>query len=278
MTEYSDVMRVHLARYKEERLGVMEQGMSRSQQRQYPHILPESLFRLNILEDIRREFWTYYEANRERLVLHTDFHHLNSSQAFAFNLLFPWFEMGVPPAQFLEALGFNDCEVVRCRFEHMPDEEERTVVDFYVEFRDERRLMIEVKLTEANFGQVVPKEAHQIKRRDTYLPLLASMAEPAGLEKDSFFLNYQLFRNVSKLDLSRGDIFLVIAPRANAFTWSQATAFQSTMLMEHARNAVRLVAVEDLLNNLAHNAALLAPWQATHVAMLAEKYLPGIPA
>ena len=59
---YSVDMKAHLTRYKQERLGVLDNGIWIKNRRQYGHILPQSLFRLNVLETIRREFWNYVES------------------------------------------------------------------------------------------------------------------------------------------------------------------------------------------------------------------------
>lgn len=89
MTDYAHAMRDHLAEYKARHLPDAPDGIYRGNGRAYPHVLPEELLTHNILPSLREEFWEYFEANRRELALHTDFHHLNSSQAFAFNLFFP---------------------------------------------------------------------------------------------------------------------------------------------------------------------------------------------
>jgi hypothetical protein len=274
MSEFSDRVKAHLARYKREHLGIAEHGLWRSNQTPYPHILPEAVLRLNILETIHDEFWAYYEAHRSSLVLHTDFHHLNSSQAFAFNLLFPWIDTNATRGYLLSALGLSGEEIVRWSFEHIPDPAERTTFDFHLELASSRRVLVEVKLTEPHFGNVVPKPEHRIKLEKTYMPRLAGKARPESLDEANFFLNYQLFRNVSHLDINRGDLLVLLLPRANAFTWLQGEAFRSH-LEPSASDCVRLVAVEDLYEVLTKHAENISPRLCTHMDLLRAKYSFG---
>jgi len=152
----------------------------------------------------------------------------------------------------------------------VPDQFERTSVDFFGEFVDGGRLFVEVKLTEAHFGAAMPDEAHRNKLRDTYTERLTEKVTPSALEESNFFLNYQLFRNVSHLDLGKRDTLLLLLPRANRLTWDQGVAFREKSLSGHCQGAVRLVATEDLLSALAKSES---PLLRTHATLLAEKYL-----
>lgn len=272
MSTFSNQMKAHLARYKREHLAVLEDGLWRNNQRPYAHILPESAHRLNILETMRDEFWEYFNDHRATLPLHTDFHHLNSSQAFAFNLFYPWASNDAAHGYLLSALGLEREEIVRWSFEEIPDPAERTTFDFYAELASGRRVLIEVKLTEAHFGGAVPNEEHRNKLQKTYKPRLVGKAVPSGLEEAVFFLNYQLFRNVSHLDISRGDFLCLVLPRANDFTWQQGGAFLN-YLEAPARDAVRLIAVEDLLVALSELAPNVSQGLSEHMKILMKKYL-----
>ncbi len=272
MTVFSDQMKAHLARYKREHLVVLEDGLWRSNQKAYPHILPESAHRLNILESIRDDFWEYFNHHSATLPLHTDFHHLNSSQAFAFNLFYPWASNDAAHGSLLSALGVEREEIVRWSFEAIPDPAERTTFDFYAELASGRRILIEVKLTEAHFGGTVPSQAHQNKLQETYRPRLAGKAIASGLEETVFFPNYQLFRNVSHLDISRGDCLCLVLPRANDFTWQQGVEFLN-YLEAPAHSAVRLIAVEDLSATLSKFAPSVSQGLSEHMSMLKKKYL-----
>lgn len=277
MSVYDSRMKSHLTQYKRDRLGIAEDGMFFGNGKDYGHILPEQLKKLNIVEQIRSEFWEYYEEKKAELPLHTYFHHLNSSQAFAFNLFFPWFGMDESPAPLLSALSVAGRTVKEWQFEAMPNQAEGTSIDFYAEFTDGSRLLVEVKLTENQFGKSLSNERRQTKLRDTYAPSLASKVHPGMLEEGNFFLHYQLCRNISQLNLANGDTLVLLLPRANELTWQDALRFRDEQLTESCRAAVRVIGVEDLVTTL-----LAAPGISgrlrQHLAMLSEKYLPPIGA
>jgi hypothetical protein len=270
---YGDRLKAHLATYKRRRLGVTENGKWRTADKEYEHILPEDLHRLNILEGFRGEFWDYFEANSRLLALHTDFHHLNSSQAFAFNLLFPFIGSAAESELLATALGSAGRSIVSSAFDHMPDLAERTTVDLHATLSDGARLVVEVKLTEKNFGQCIPGHEHRRKYREHYLPRLGRLAPPESLAEDNFFLNYQLFRNLTHLDVSRGDVLVLLLPRANAVTWGEGRRFMEECLRDEVRASVRLVAVEDVVGQLRESLPRDAARLRSHLELLAEKYL-----
>jgi hypothetical protein len=102
---YVQALQIHLGRYKAARLGITDAGIYRHQGRDlsYDHVLPVELRWLNLLETYRAEIRDYLKA-RPQLQLHKFFHHLNSSQAFALNLFFPFFDSG-HGASLVRALG-----------------------------------------------------------------------------------------------------------------------------------------------------------------------------
>src|SRR5437016_2505270 len=91
MHSYQEQPRHHLVTYKRDRLGITQSGTFRYRGREITraHILPRELRWLNVLESIRAEVRAYISANH-RLRLHRYFHHLNSSQAVALNLFYPF--------------------------------------------------------------------------------------------------------------------------------------------------------------------------------------------
>jgi hypothetical protein len=86
-TEYIARLHQHLVNYKTSVLHVHESGFWGTPLRPHPHILPAEQRELNVVTPIREAFWR--EQHRRVWKLHKYFHHLSSSQALAFNLLFP---------------------------------------------------------------------------------------------------------------------------------------------------------------------------------------------
>jgi hypothetical protein len=193
---YVERLKRHLMHYKQTRLGVQEEGQWKKNKAPYGHILPESLLRLNLLETIRTEFWEYKKDHPE-IKLHTDFHHLTSSQAMAFNLLFPLF--GLPEstaAPFLRMLAVPEASVEDWKFEHIIDKAERTNFDCWIQL-PKVQILLELKLAEQEFGSAKNDEEHQVKRKKIYLARLEGKVQPKFLEPPEFFKRYQILRNIS---------------------------------------------------------------------------------
>src|SRR5690349_20154611 len=109
---YQDDLKKHLGDYRKSALGNSEPGNFRYSGRdlRQEHILPLASASRNLLEEASDFFVVYPNIKR-----HQYFHHLNSSQAFAFNLFFPYFS-GTPESAsaLLRALG---CGGVFARWE-----------------------------------------------------------------------------------------------------------------------------------------------------------------
>lgn len=274
--DYATRLQAYLARYKREELGVLADGVWRHRGRDipYPHILPAGAEALNVVAPIREEFWRYWDAQRRTAAapasLHRYFAHLSSSQALAFNLFFPFLGSSrACPAVLLEALGLARAEAAapigEWRFEAVLDAAEGTNFDVAIDFADGRRLLVEVKLTEGEFGRCADDARHRRKREERYLPRLAGAVQPAALEPGLFFRHYQILRNVSYAGPSTRVLFLI--PRGNA-----ALAGGTRYLSEHLRpgTPVSVRYLEDVLAEL--QAATRGGVLAADVAAVMRKY------
>jgi hypothetical protein len=271
-TGYAVRMRSHLTRYKREVLEVLEDGVWVTNGETRTHILPAEQKWLNILPSIRSDFVDFFAGVQPPLKLHRDFHHLNSSQAMAFNLFFSWFNQGLGD-EFLESIGCTREDVNEWHFEHVPDPEEFTNLDFWIRRSSGREVHIEVKLTEGEFGTVRDDSpAHIDKLARVYRPRLAGKSI-AGITDDALLRNYQLMRILSGLDISRGDEAIVIAPAANTVLADQFSAFQM-LLMAEARDRIRLVALESLIATLRGRSTLETATIEQVLSEFSVKYLP----
>ena len=82
----------------------------------------------------------------------------------------------------------------RIGFEHVPDANERTNVDFFAE-GENGSLLVEVKFTEDAFGKAKNDDAHRLKYQSLYRDRLKNVASFDGNEQSEFFAAYQFFRN-----------------------------------------------------------------------------------
>ncbi|HEX4051161.1 MAG TPA: hypothetical protein VHY19_09805 [Steroidobacteraceae bacterium] len=90
--DYSEAILKHLAEYKRTSLGIEEDGcfFYKTGKKLCPHILPTKHEWLNLLPLFAISIREYLKR-RPDIRMHRYFHHLNSSQAFAFNLFLPFF-------------------------------------------------------------------------------------------------------------------------------------------------------------------------------------------
>src|SRR5256885_7189658 len=180
---YAKRLQRHLAAYKIQRLGVRESGVWTRTGRPYPHILPLPLRHLNLIETIRREVVAYLATPAGKAVkLHQYFHHLNSSQAMAFNLFFPFLAPSdADPAPLLEALKLPRGRLETWAFESVPDEGEGTNFDLHLFLAGRAQYFVEVKLSEQEYGTAKRDARHRGKLERVYRGRLAGKVDPAAL-------------------------------------------------------------------------------------------------
>jgi len=268
---YTKDLESHLAAYKISRLGVKEPGvfLHKGREVRCAHVLPRALKWLNILEPIRTEVRSYLKQHPD-IRLHKYFHHLNSSQAFAFNLFFPFFEEG-DPAALLRAMGLQGT-VNRWLPEYIPYAKEGTNVD--VSWQDAKGAWTycEVKLSEQEFGKARDDKRHREKLATIYLPVLAPYCPAELLQTTQFFANYQVLRNVwlAARDKTASVVFLY--PAANAVL---TNLLQDVTMQLHPTllRRVHVVTVEDVLSALSADKSV-PPRLSWYVDLLTEKYVP----
>jgi len=247
---YQDRLLVHLAAYKRDMLGVSEPGIFRYRGRDVPkdHILPVAEKWLNILEPKRQLVREYLDQN-QAVELHRYFHHLNSSQAFAFNLFIPFFEGGDDAAQMLlSALG-QESGLISWEAESVPDAAEQTNLDAEWCTADGQRTICEVKLSEREFGTATDDDAHRAKLSELYEPALRGHVSPELLEPVAFFAAYQILRNVWHMLKAESNRLVFLMPRENAEVWAQLEATLAGVRLP-ARERIAVIAIEDLLGAL----------------------------
>ena len=268
MKRYAATLKQHLGHYGSKRLGVEEHGIYKG--RRYAHILPARLRCLNFLEPVRAELQAYLKEHPS-IKLHQFFHHLNSSQAFAFNLFYPYFVEGSPTARILaKSLGV-DAEVDTWEFEAVLDREEGTNVDVLWTTMDGARVFCEVKLTENEFGQAKNDKRHQKKLIDIYMPRLRSLVSDELLIPKMFFKHYQILRNISLLAERSVDQLVFLMPRENETLSGPLNRVLAGTQASVSRR-IHLAYIEDCLDNLESSVGLPLPLRV-YSSALKEKYV-----
>lgn len=277
MADYQAALLRHLVQYKDAQLGKLPPGLYRHAGRdiQYDHILPKDHQWLNLLPPIREAVQTYLrerEGTDNAVRLHRYFHHLNSSQAFALNLFFPYFEFGESSA-LISALGLSG-EFECWAPEHVADKSEETNVDVMWRVRGGGAVYCEVKLSEREFGTAAKDKAHCDKLLATYKPVLAPHVRAEWLEPGPFFQRYQLFRNVWLAARSLETDVVFLLPRANGKLWEQLQDFLP-VLDDRLRSRVHVKAIEDVIDALGQHLPT-HPVLSGYTALLKQKYLPSL--
>jgi len=268
MRHYERILKAHLALYKRRRLGIQESGEYDG--REYQHILPERLKFLNVLEGMRAEVQEYLRAN-PKVRLHKYFHHLNSSQALAFNLFFPFLSEGAAASKLLSDALMLEGGVIEWWFERVHDTVEGTNVDVAWRGEGNAHVFCEVKLSERDFGVALADQRHLKKRLDVYLPKLQGLVEDSLMEPSAFFQNYQLLRNVSLLCGDSGHTLLLIVPAENE-SLRPSIERVVTRLTGACVPRVRVVHLETLLDQL-QASTVQHSRLFMHSVQLKEKYV-----
>jgi hypothetical protein len=271
MSKYVKSIQRQLGEYKRARLGVKEAGiyLHKGKEVRHAHILPKDLKWLNILEGYRSEVRTYVDSDRA-IRLHKYFHHLNSSQALALNLFFPFFEGGaLASSALLRALGIpGRLEQWRC--EYLPVASERTNVDI-ASRSDGSWTYCEVKLTEQEFGQAKGEPRHFEKLERTYGPVLRTHCSSELLEPTIFFEHYQILRNIWLAARTPDGRALFLLPSRNETLWAPLARVLDG-LDDSLRERIRVVKLEALLADLSTDKNN-EPKLRWHAEQLSEKYL-----
>lgn len=239
-----------MSKYKREVLGVEEDGIWLRNGRPYTHILPQKSRQLNILPRFREEFWAWFAEQSPRIQLHSDFHHLNSSQALCFNLFFPMLRNnGQALGTLCSALKIEEKPDKQACFEFQPDLREGSCIDFSMPLQSGARINFEIKYTESEFGAAKADKAHLEKFETIYECRLAGRFEKSFCCEAKFLKHYQIARNIWHLNDATGDIAVFLFPKANTCLRRRESVITACAL-EPFRSRIRIVYLEDLISGL----------------------------
>lgn len=270
MKKYREWILDHLSNYKISNLQIDENGKWRGIPKD--HILPDEHRWLNIIPAIRSNLMDIHEQRSWRI--QRDFKHLNSSQAFAFNVFSPFLFGSNEDAQLLLCfLGFPGGQIKEWDFEKILDQEEQTNVDVWIKLEDGRQLVIEVKLTEGEFGSAKPNDRRIQKKKHIYEPRLKGKVTDGALSEEVFYSNYQLLRNISYSDEQRKSYTVFFIPRENEKIVGACSSFLKRYLINEETSFVRVLFFEDLIKMTNGSDEISKMLQESLVA-IKMKYLP----
>jgi len=248
---FRDLACEHLARYKVDVLGIKEDGLFHYRGLDIPksHILPLARRDENIVKQFRASCW---RSEYSKVKLHRYFHHLNSSQALCINLFYPLIvenALGLFP----QFLGIPLNPVLLPQFEKeslLEVAARRTSFDFCLTLGAKSNIFVEVKYTEDGFGRAKNDKEHQIKFRETYLPLVKKSPFLVRECQDvAFFLShYQVLRNL--IHISTTDHIVLLFPSANAVVAREAVYARDRLLTDVGRAKLHIIFLEEFVRFL----------------------------
>ncbi len=288
---YDEKIKEHLAFYKKRCLKIEKNGIYRTNKQEYPHILPEHHYKLNILETIRDEFWIYYwfnywNNNEKKITLHPDFHHLNSSQAMCFNLFFPLIlNKGNKDIKniFFEYLNLKDLRsgIKDLQFEKVLCYEEFTNFDFFIKLNDGKKMLFEIKFSEKDFGKTDLNKSHKEKYEKIYkkqMKIEAIIQSKYTKFDINFKNNYQIIRNLSYLNKDTYVVF--ICPKENKGLIKKFETNNKTLeefikedVLLQFQKKIRVIYLEDLVGNFINKFKETFPKLFTHYQIFKGKYI-----
>jgi hypothetical protein len=243
---YQEQLKKHLGQYKKTFLGIDADGefVKAGKRKLYRHILP--------IADKWRNLFPEALSVRDHspgFRFHHLFHHLNSSQALAINLFFPYFNGGIESKTvLLDALGSGG-SLLTWSLEDVPDAAENSNVDATWTTSDGTKTLCEVKLSELGVGTAANDAEHRKKLRETYAPRLRGHLKPESLEEVPFFSGYQFYRMIWHMIHSENNRLVFLLPRAND-SLRKSLEILFTRVLPPTSDRVRAVYLEDVLQKL----------------------------
>ena len=255
--------------YKTKKFPHLENGIWKNNKQTYPHIFPEDNKLSNLLQPYSDNIIPYLE--KQKIKLHPDFHHLNSSQAMCFNFFYPIYS-----EQKLELitdfLGLKNEKInyetvcfekngLEAKFGRIP-----TSFDFYFETISAKKLYFEIKYTEGGFGKA---KINLDKFNNVYSKFLSPI-NPIFHNSKQFFNNYQILRNLIHIDDNSYVIF--IYPKDNISVSNEAKSVKKDFLISEFHNHFYPVTWENLFENISNS--IKGNKIKTQLDDFKDKYIP----
>lgn len=229
---------------------------------------------LNLISSYKDKFLQYEKNLKNKIKRHIYFHHMNSSQAMCFNFFYPLFA-----EKKLELitnfLGYTNetIDYTSTCFEKESEvegnERRSTNFDFYFKTLSGKKIYLEIKYTENEFGKVQPDEDHKEKYTNIYSHHLDSVADKYKSQQ-KFLENYQIMRNI--ININKNSYVVFIYPAANEKIKYQAELAKREMLLETFKEHLKLVEWEQLFETARNQ--ITKPELMSQFEEFGEKYLP----
>ena len=263
----------HLGKYKISKLDISNPGYYRG--KIYPHILPEIDKSRNILQPYNGQLNT--SKYLSKIKLHTNFSHLNSSQAMCINFFYPLILekklelitsiLGVEGKVDYDSVEFEKESVVE------KSNERKTNFDFYLKTDKGIQIFFEIKYTEDGFGKATNDKGHIDKYNRTYKDALDKSVciEKNFKDMARFFEHYQIMRNLLAIDDKSYVVF--IYPKNNRAVSNAAAKAKTSIVTPAGKKHLINKTWDTLVNQLIKTKALGKGLEHYYYVDFREKYL-----
>jgi hypothetical protein len=241
--------------YKNNVLKIKKNGIYSRNKKEYPHILPKEKEIHNLIHsEYSIELWDLIK--RFKIGLHKDFHHLNSSQALCFNLFYP-----VIKENKFKLLFDKNENITGWKFEFVPDKNENTNFDVFIQ-TDKNNYYFEIKYTEYQFDSKSKNEIYIKRYNDIYKEKLKIFN---NLTIDSFFKNYQIFRNLCYLD---NGIINFVFPKSRIDLDKKLNSIINKYCNDTLKKRINIIYIDDIIKKAIRNNELV-----DYYKLFSEKYM-----
>ncbi|HHX66568.1 MAG: hypothetical protein WAO56_01685 [Miniphocaeibacter sp.] len=230
-TEFNKRIKEHLTDYKNNVLRIKENGLYKGEEK--GHVLPGKV-EDNFLSDTYSLYTKYCNENR----LNTYSNHLNSSQIMCMNFFLPLFNRKEVFNKIIsETLGVKEEDLGEiidffCNAMH----NEKYQFDIYVEYSSGYKIFLETKYSEENFRTFQGEDKDQAWE-ERYKDLLKDSLYLKDLEKEDFYKDYQIYRNVALIK-NKKDYVIFLYPFDNEKIKNKLNNFKFAQVKEVDWNSV----------------------------------------
>jgi hypothetical protein len=242
MKSYQEIIKERLTFYKENVLGIKEQGIWKNNGKPYSHILPEQQCMKNLIDaGFHDELCSMALYLGDKL--HSGFHHLTSSQALAINLFGPMKvanDFSLICDKNKVNLGIKNADT--CKFEHA--ETDSTNFDFYIELDTRRKFYFEVKYSEATIATKSGSKHNDERWKEYFKAPMNTILKDSTDAYKLFFSQYQLWRNIIRVANDDSvTAFVFLATRKNLE--SEVQGASDKVKPEYA-NRIKIIHIDDI--------------------------------
>ena len=207
----------------------------------------------NLLEGVNADL---LEKIYEDKKLHTEAHHLNSSQLLCYNFFRPLIDKGL--IAMLKEMGIEDiASIEKCEFEYTDgwdkwrSSKDETEFDFHICCKrtsgEDIEIFFEVKYTENEFTTKKISESLSKKFDDVYKSRLdkADCLYEKPADAKAFVGNYQLYRNAIRIT-DKNKYLVLLYPSGNKNVDEQANTFINGSIKDEYRDNVKIIHIDKL--------------------------------